>query len=623
MRRSLLIALVTVAACSAPSAVPAVADMDAAVADMAAVTADVAPLPDVLTADTAPADAAADAVVPCATSAACEDGNPCTQDVCIAADGCVHYPISGLCSDGDPCTALDKCLKGACLGTPACGMPCSAATDCDDGDPCSHDFCTGAAGCSHTAKNCEDGNVCTTDVCSSQTGECLSFFINAPCAVAKMAVCASATCENGACVTTPLPLGSSCTDGDPCTSDDTCLINGCVGKPKCPGDQNACTSDCAPLTGACDYAPIADGTACDDGEPCTTVDVCSAGSCVGSVPPVCAADNNPCTAATATCVNGWGCNPPLADGTACSGSDKCYGGCCRPCPTGELYVGLSGTGTDVSCVPIGAASLPVGSFPFYAASCTTCTASCPTIYGPCKTDDGCGYVCESNCKMPGPCTASCPAGYCGSDGCGGFCGCLGMDACVGDTCTAVCASCLGDTCSSFDFESPLVGWALAGDATVITQLGEFSAPDGHRMLKLATSWKASYGVSSAASRPFCVSSPVSKVRFVWRYISSELKENCGSKFQDTFAVGVTSAAGTFKALKVPLDAVCAATTYGTLVQTSLQFDVGGDVWASQWIVTTVALPKPLTVGALSFEVDDVGDSAYDTAILLDDIELLP
>jgi hypothetical protein len=49
-------------------------------------------------------------------------------------------------------------------------------------------------------------------------------------------------------------------------------------------DRNACTVD-ACAQNVCGYAPVADGSVCDDRDPLTTNDACRAGVCAGVVPP--------------------------------------------------------------------------------------------------------------------------------------------------------------------------------------------------------------------------------------------------------------------------------------------------------------------------------------------------
>src|SRR5262245_57473814 len=60
---------------------------------------------------------AAPAVAQC-TPAGCDDGNPCTDDICDPTLGCRHFNNSGSCTDGNSCTTNDVCNQGACVGGP-------------------------------------------------------------------------------------------------------------------------------------------------------------------------------------------------------------------------------------------------------------------------------------------------------------------------------------------------------------------------------------------------------------------------------------------------------------------------------------------------------------------------
>jgi hypothetical protein len=92
-----------------------------------------------------------------------------------------------------------------------------------------------------------------------------------------------------------------CDDGDACTQDvepdpDACI---CLPEPvpvDCD-DGNPCTYDsCSSEIGACVYdAAILDGTACDDGDPGTTGEVCTDGVCAPPVTCFTCAENSPCT----------------------------------------------------------------------------------------------------------------------------------------------------------------------------------------------------------------------------------------------------------------------------------------------------------------------------------------
>src|SRR3990172_2959761 len=58
----------------------------------------------------------------------CDDGNPCTDDLCDATLGCLHFNNSAACTDGNACTTNDFCGGGVCVGgnpAPGCS-PCQA-----------------------------------------------------------------------------------------------------------------------------------------------------------------------------------------------------------------------------------------------------------------------------------------------------------------------------------------------------------------------------------------------------------------------------------------------------------------------------------------------------------------
>jgi len=63
----------------------------------------------------------------CHVDADCDDGNPCTDDVCDDAVHCANTNNTTPCDDGNACTTDDACGNGVCAGTPtsdtvACGV---------------------------------------------------------------------------------------------------------------------------------------------------------------------------------------------------------------------------------------------------------------------------------------------------------------------------------------------------------------------------------------------------------------------------------------------------------------------------------------------------------------------
>jgi hypothetical protein len=96
----------------------------------------------------------------------CDDGNPCTDDACDAATGCTATPDdSNSCDDGSVCNGVEACQAGQCLP--------GAALLCDDGDPCTDNLCDALRGCiaQFNTNGCDDTNLCTIhDACHD--GDC-------------------------------------------------------------------------------------------------------------------------------------------------------------------------------------------------------------------------------------------------------------------------------------------------------------------------------------------------------------------------------------------------------------------------------------------------------------------
>lgn len=176
-------------------------------------------------------DATADSDQLC--PAACDDGNPCTDDACFPTTGCKHTTNDGnACElDGSACS-MDKCASGKCTPGPA--------KDCDDKLPCTQDMCD-----------------------------------------PKTAACAHA----------PMADKSICSDDFACTIDEACVAGVCLGGSgsdlKCD-DSNQCTVDICGLTSGCKHPSQPDGTACGvPGGLCGVAEdgQCIAGTCSQSAGP--------------------------------------------------------------------------------------------------------------------------------------------------------------------------------------------------------------------------------------------------------------------------------------------------------------------------------------------------
>ena len=186
----------------------------------------------------------------CNTDIECDDGIPCTDDFCFGSISrtCIH---TSNCDDGAFCTGNEACcsLPGGCGGT-AFGDCIAGSAPCAAGDFCDEgaNTCVGCILDSH----CDDGNGCTADFCSA------------------------GVCSNN-------PITGACSDGDPCTTGDTCNLGVCEGTPlDCQALAGDCEfGNCNTGTGACEFFPKPNGSLCNDGDHCSAIDTCLSGVCEG------------------------------------------------------------------------------------------------------------------------------------------------------------------------------------------------------------------------------------------------------------------------------------------------------------------------------------------------------
>ncbi len=259
----------------------------------------------------------------------CDDANPCTADACDGKKGCVNLPQKATCDDADACSVDDACQEGACKG---------AAKTCDDSNPCTSDSCDKAKGCVNLpgGVTCTDGDACT-DLDACKDGKCVGS--------AKVCTdnnpCTLDSCDKQKGCTYLAHFGA-CDDGDVCTKAEACKGAKCQGaQPKCD-DGQVCTKDaCDAKSGACSALPVAVTTTCDDGDACTTGDLCKNGKC--------AATPKECTAqacAKATCLEGKCAELP----DSCDDKDPCTADICDPL-FGCGNLAISGCGAKPMALP--------------------------------------------------------------------------------------------------------------------------------------------------------------------------------------------------------------------------------------------------------------------------------
>ena len=302
------------------------------------------------------------------SSIACKQtlGKPCLKSACQPKTGkCAAVPkaVGAACDDGNVCTSGDGCSKtGACIGTPQ-GCKCGKDADCavlNDGNPCTGTFSCDLGQCQldpAALLDCQgdDEAQCPQKVCSPQTGKCVA---------------------SG-------KEGTYCNDGDVCTNGERCLGGQCaisnisqqlickctakhldncfneLGKDPCSGlvycdmagpapmcaitgqvkcdtsaDDACAQTTCDSASAKCIKAPVQPKVPggvvlCDDGDTCTSNDLCVAGACAAGKVNIC------------PCGSDADCFAKIDDGDLCNGVPWCdksgKSPVCKNSPASVIY----------------------------------------------------------------------------------------------------------------------------------------------------------------------------------------------------------------------------------------------------------------------------------------------
>jgi len=293
--------------------------------------------------------------IPCTSSEACIDDDPCTEEYCDPLYRVCVFPLRDADGDG--------------YGDSACGGP-----DCDDGDedvsPEAEESCTDGI------DNDCDGRADCNDTQCFGTAQCPCASFEANCGDGGDGDCDGASdCGDPDC-------SASCACTPSCAESEDCCYNGCCDPTSntlccggcgiaCPTDSNGC------LEGRC--VECTTSSQCDDGNECT-VDQCNS--------------DNTCTVTTApdmtSCI--WG---------VCCGGSCLFGNCCT---SSDCSPGCLGYATDCSvitdpaqCATQSGCSAETGYCSGYATGCAGLTdqASC--------TACGCNWhTSSSNCTGSSP-----------------------------------------------------------------------------------------------------------------------------------------------------------------------------------------------------------------------------
>ena len=140
---------------------------------------------------------------------------------------------------------------------------------------------------------------------------------------------------------------------------------------------------------------------------------------------------------------------------------------------------------------------------------------------------------------------------------------------------------------------------------------------------------------------FCLPANATHLEFDWNFLSEEMIEWCGPDwgYDDAFVVELEWSGGVFEVYRQEVDDLC-----GLGVPTSVYFDQSGpgctntasgygsggndcSVHSTYWMhasipISSIASTINGNAVTLRFRATDVGDSIFDTAVLLDDIEII-
>lgn len=229
------------------------------------------------------------------TPGSCDDGNPCTDDVCEAS-GCVSTPNTAGCNDGSFCNGADTCAAGTC--TPSGINPCGGSTVCDaDASRCVG--CRNDSDCPSDMLgawgSCSGATTCAQTGTQSRTR--MTFSCNA-----AMECVGSTTTESQSCSLSTNGIscgaGTTCGTYDDCNYTDdcdeaatqsrTCTVRECSGG-TCQTSNETQTQTCTRNT---------DGVGCSDGQFCNGVETCLGGACRDNADPC----PGPCDETGDTCI---------------------------------------------------------------------------------------------------------------------------------------------------------------------------------------------------------------------------------------------------------------------------------------------------------------------------------
>lgn len=179
-------------------------------------------------------------------------------------------------------------------------------------------------------------------------------------------------------------------------------------------------------------------------------------------------------------------------------------------------------------------------------------------------------------------------------------------------------SSLQDT--GFESGSLTQAWAVSGDARTLTSLGSALPTEGNNFSIISTGLSLPINTATL-TQTFCLCEGASSVSFDWNFFSEEFPQSVGTDYQDSFSaviIDIDDPENTYTMVEEAINSLAS-----TVSPVANAFD-RGDVHATGWRGFTGNIPAQLQGKKvmLKFETEDVGDSNFDTAVLIDNINLV-